>query len=86
MAIKAIFTRRRLDAVALDELEELLIASDMGVGVAGEVKSKRCAGPALAGRGDAGGNPRRAGPRTGHPAGRPDDETRCVSTRPASRL
>jgi fused signal recognition particle receptor len=35
--INAIFTRRRLDAVALDELEELLIASDMGVGVAGEV-------------------------------------------------
>ena len=35
--INAIFTRRRLDAAALDELEELLIASDMGVGVAGEV-------------------------------------------------
>jgi fused signal recognition particle receptor len=35
--INQIFTRRRLDATALDELEELLIASDMGVGVAGEV-------------------------------------------------
>ena len=35
--INQIFTRRRLDALALDELEELLIASDMGVGVAGEV-------------------------------------------------
>jgi len=35
--INQIFMRRRLDAAALDELEELLIASDMGVGVAGEV-------------------------------------------------
>jgi fused signal recognition particle receptor len=35
--INAIFGRRRLDADALAELEELLIASDMGVGVAGEV-------------------------------------------------
>ena len=35
--INTIFTRRRLDDAALDELEELLIASDMGVGVAGEV-------------------------------------------------
>src|SRR5262249_23594652 len=35
--INAIFLRRRLDAAALDELEELLIASDMGLGVAGEV-------------------------------------------------
>jgi len=35
--INAIFTRRRLDAAALDELEELLISSDMGVGVAEEV-------------------------------------------------
>ena len=35
--ISAIFTRRRLDAKALDELEELLISSDMGVGVAEEV-------------------------------------------------
>jgi fused signal recognition particle receptor len=35
--INQIFLRRRLDAAALDELEELLIASDMGVGVAGEV-------------------------------------------------
>jgi fused signal recognition particle receptor len=35
--INAIFLRRRLDNAALDELEELLIASDMGVGVAGEV-------------------------------------------------
>ena len=35
--INQIFTRRRLDDTALDELEELLIASDMGVGVAEEV-------------------------------------------------
>jgi fused signal recognition particle receptor len=35
--INAIFLRRRLDDAALEELEELLIASDMGVGVAGEV-------------------------------------------------
>jgi fused signal recognition particle receptor len=35
--INAIFARRRLDDAALDELEDLLIASDMGVGVAGEV-------------------------------------------------
>jgi fused signal recognition particle receptor len=35
--INQIFTRRRLDDAALDELEELLIASDMGVGVAQEV-------------------------------------------------
>jgi fused signal recognition particle receptor len=35
--INQIFARRRLDAAALDELEELLIASDMGVGVAEEV-------------------------------------------------
>ena len=35
--INTIFTRRRLDEEALIELEELLIASDMGVGVAGEV-------------------------------------------------
>jgi fused signal recognition particle receptor len=35
--INAIFGRRRLDAEALAELEDLLIASDMGVGVAGEV-------------------------------------------------
>jgi fused signal recognition particle receptor len=35
--INQIFTRRRLDQAALDELEELLIASDMGVGVAEEV-------------------------------------------------
>jgi fused signal recognition particle receptor len=35
--INAIFNRRRLDDEALLELEELLIASDMGVGVAGEV-------------------------------------------------
>jgi len=35
--INAIFTRRRLDQAALDELEELLIASDMGIGVAEEV-------------------------------------------------
>jgi fused signal recognition particle receptor len=35
--INTIFTRRRLDDEALFELEELLIASDMGVGVSGEV-------------------------------------------------
>lgn len=35
--INAIFNRRRLDDEALLELEELLISSDMGVGVAGEV-------------------------------------------------
>ena len=35
--ISAIFNRRRLDDEALLELEELLISSDMGVGVAGEV-------------------------------------------------
>jgi fused signal recognition particle receptor len=35
--INQIFTRRRLDEAALDELEELLIVSDMGVGVAEEV-------------------------------------------------
>ena len=35
--INTIFTRRRLDEEALLELEELLISSDMGVGVAGEV-------------------------------------------------
>jgi len=35
--INTIFARRRLDAAALDELEELLIASDMGTGVAAEV-------------------------------------------------
>ena len=35
--INTIFTRRRLDDEALFELEELLISSDMGTGVAGEV-------------------------------------------------
>jgi len=35
--INAIFLRRRLDDAALGDLEDLLIASDMGVGVAGEV-------------------------------------------------
>jgi len=35
--INAIFNRRRLDDEALLELEELLISSDMGVGLAGEV-------------------------------------------------
>ena len=35
--INTIFNRRRLDDEALEELEELLISSDMGVGVAGEV-------------------------------------------------
>jgi fused signal recognition particle receptor len=35
--INTIFNRRRLDEEALLELEELLISSDMGIGVAGEV-------------------------------------------------
>ena len=35
--ISTIFNRRRLDDVALLELEELLIASDMGIGIAAEV-------------------------------------------------
>jgi signal recognition particle-docking protein FtsY len=35
--INTIFMRRRLDDAALGELEDLLIASDMGTGVAGEV-------------------------------------------------
>ncbi|HKS87865.1 MAG TPA: signal recognition particle-docking protein FtsY [Stellaceae bacterium] len=35
--INAIFLRRRLDDAALDELEDLLIASDMGTGVAHQV-------------------------------------------------
>jgi fused signal recognition particle receptor len=35
--INTIFLRRRLDEAALGELEDLLIASDMGTGVAGEV-------------------------------------------------
>ena len=35
--INTIFNRRRLDDEALLELEELLIASDMGVGIATEV-------------------------------------------------
>jgi fused signal recognition particle receptor len=35
--INTIFLRRRLDDAALGELEELLIASDMGIGVAAEV-------------------------------------------------
>jgi fused signal recognition particle receptor len=35
--INAIFTRRRLDDEALTELEDLLISSDMGVGVSSEV-------------------------------------------------
>jgi fused signal recognition particle receptor len=35
--INTIFLRRRLDDEALEELEELLISSDMGIGLAGEV-------------------------------------------------
>jgi fused signal recognition particle receptor len=35
--INTVFLRRRLDDAALGELEDLLIASDMGIGVAGEV-------------------------------------------------
>ena len=45
--INTIFNRRRLDDAALFELEELLIASDMGVGIAAEVteelRRSRCA-------------------------------------------
>jgi fused signal recognition particle receptor len=37
--ITGIFTRRRLDEATLDELEELLIAADMGMGLAAEVTS-----------------------------------------------
>ncbi|MCW5731612.1 MAG: signal recognition particle-docking protein FtsY [Alphaproteobacteria bacterium] len=35
--ISGIFTKRRLDDAALEELEELLIGADLGIGVAGEV-------------------------------------------------
>jgi fused signal recognition particle receptor len=35
--INTIFLRRRLDDASLGELEDLLVASDMGLGVAGEV-------------------------------------------------
>lgn len=35
--VVAIFTKRKLDQAALDELEELLIRSDLGVGPAGEI-------------------------------------------------
>lgn len=38
--ITQIFQRRKLDAAALEELEELLIASDMSVGIAEEVTAK----------------------------------------------
>jgi fused signal recognition particle receptor len=38
--INEIFGKRRLDQAALDELEELLIASDMSVGIAAEVTEK----------------------------------------------
>jgi fused signal recognition particle receptor len=38
--ITGIFTRRKLDNATLDELEELLIASDMGLGLADEVTSR----------------------------------------------
>src|SRR6187551_2635355 len=38
--IAQIFQRRKLDAAALEELEELLIASDMSVGIAEEVTEK----------------------------------------------
>jgi fused signal recognition particle receptor len=38
--ITQIFQRRKLDAAALEELEELLIASDMSVGIAEEVTEK----------------------------------------------
>ena len=35
--ISSIFTRRRLDDTTLEELEELLISADMGIGIAAEV-------------------------------------------------
>jgi fused signal recognition particle receptor len=38
--INEIFGKRRLDQASLDELEELLIASDMSVGIAAEVTEK----------------------------------------------
>jgi fused signal recognition particle receptor len=38
--IGGIFARRRLDDVSLGELEELLIATDMGLGLAAEVTEK----------------------------------------------
>ncbi len=38
--IGTIFAKRRLDDASLAELEELLIATDMGVGIAGEVTEK----------------------------------------------
>jgi fused signal recognition particle receptor len=38
--ITQIFTRRKLDAAALEELEELLIAADMSVSIAAEVTEK----------------------------------------------
>jgi fused signal recognition particle receptor len=38
--ITQIFARRKLDAAALEELEELLIAADMSVGIAEEVTEK----------------------------------------------
>jgi fused signal recognition particle receptor len=36
-SITAVFTKRKLDEAALDELEELLIAADLGPGAAGRV-------------------------------------------------
>lgn len=38
--ITGIFTKRKLDEEALDELEELLITADMGVGTAGVITDK----------------------------------------------
>jgi fused signal recognition particle receptor len=38
--INQVIGRRKLDAAALDELEEMLIASDMGTGIAEEVTQK----------------------------------------------
>jgi len=35
--VSAIFTKRKLDALALEELEELLISADMGAGVAAQI-------------------------------------------------
>ena len=60
--INTIFTRRRLDDEALFELEELLIASDMGVGVVRRSCRSAAQDPVQPG-GLAGGSPRSHSPR-----------------------
>lgn len=42
-SITSVFTKRKLDQAALDELEDLLIAADLGPVVAGEVTAKLAA-------------------------------------------